>query len=248
MNIERLKTKLKNTITETWQDHKPWCLSAIAAGVLGSSAIGLAYLDYLDEKAKLSTENVIQEISFPTKNVHYSILENVDYNENKMELFISLTSKESHLAYNQVTKYADSNDLDFELYHLSQNEDWELAARTFHTLLALEKNINLDKYFRLFRNKKDDAEIKKTIIPLLIEDNIDPTTFALELKSIEVIRSVNKDLKHSEDRDIEFIPTIIMHGNRKAYFGLFESYTDSMRLFSATRDAQNNRTPNKNTP
>jgi len=235
MDFKRVKLQTKNAITLAWKDHKPWVIGTTSCALISAAIIANAYLGYSTEKKKLDVETVITEVKFPTPDIHYGVLTEEPVVENSIEIFLSMTSQESRTAYKSVLEFSREKDLELKTYHLSQNPEWELSAKTFHTLISLKKDIELEKYFDLFVSLRDSSDLNKKITPLLIQDSIDPTVFTQVLNSIETIQKVNDDLEASTEKGIEFIPSIIIHGNKSIYFGMFDSYKDSLRLFDATK-------------
>lgn len=231
--FRKVSSNTREILTD--KSNRVWILSLIGSAIIGSAITINAYLDYRREAQKMDVEVVEKAIPFPSEGVHYETIHSRDYTENNIELFISLSSKESRSAYKQATKFALENNTELSIYHLSQNPEWELAAKTFHALTSLKPDISLTKYFDMFIALEKESDLNKVITPLLIEDEISTTTFNNTLLSIETIQHVNDDLELSNKLNIDFIPSIILHGNRLIYFGLFDSYKDSLRLYEATK-------------
>lgn len=235
-NIKHIQTKTQQFISE--KSNRPWIVGTVAAVIISSTISINAYIDYRKEAKNTSADEVIKDIEFPSKGFHYEIIPTAPYTEGSLELFISLTSKESRSAYTQARNFANNNGLELSIRHLSQNPEWELAANTFHALSLIKPDIILDDYFNAFSNSSREHEIRNKINELLIKDEISQSTFESTLTSIETIRSVNDDLEKSNKLNIDFIPSIVLHGNRIIYFGLFNSYSDSLRLHKATKEGK----------
>jgi len=176
--------------------------------------------------------NEITKMPFPSKGIHYSEITSNDYvhSGSDIEIYISLTSNNSFDAYKEVTKFAKENNLSLNTYHLSQNPEWEYAARTFHTLKSIKPDIELDAFFNIFINNNNPKNITNAITPILTKEKINTSTFKNTYSSFETIKQTNHHLEHATQANIEFIPTVILFGKYYIHFGSFDSYTDSMRL------------------
>lgn len=234
MNFEHVRNKITSLAVESWTNHKPWLFAFAGSAALSIAIVSSAYSDYLAEKQKHDTKEIIKTITFPTEGSHYETLKSAKHIEGNVDVFISLTSEQSRMAYNQVNEHFKDSSANVNFHHLSQNDGWEDAAKAYHSLILLKPDIHLDKYFEFFIKKEPKADTLKSIKKLVINDGIDFTIFTQTFNSIEIIRKVNHDLEVSLERNIDFIPNIIVHNNKVIYFGLFDSYSDSLRLFNAT--------------
>lgn len=244
--------KLDNLISKASPIQKLFAIGALVFGILG-----LAFTAHLTISTQVSEEaynqNIIDTITFPTIDLHYGKVTNISYKPSgsDIELYIALNSKESKNAYNSTLKFAKKNDLSVHVIHLGQNPEWEESSRTFYTLMTINPDINLEPFFNFFITHKKTSNLKNEITPLLVEQKINTSTFSRLYDSIEIVKTVNDDIKFSNDAKIEFVPSVILHGKFYIYFGSFDSYLDSYRLFDALKSyiKQEDDTKNtKNTP
>jgi hypothetical protein len=213
-------------------------IAVSSAVIILSSVLTSTY--FLMQKHKESTvaeQNL--EKAFPTLEYHYSTISDDKkalINEpSDLKLFISLNNSSSKNAYLAARDFAEKNNLKLKIYHLAQNPEWQTPSKIFHALQTLKPDIDLLPYFDFFEKTDSNKNYLVEIIPLLLKENINSATFNSTFASIDVLRSTNKDIELTNNLEISHIPLITIHDKYTIYFGSFDSFEDSLRLYDALK-------------